>query len=80
MTDGQKRSDVEERLDVNPKVGRVLIFQHRSLLHSGDVVKAGTKLTMRTDLMYSIVKQDQPRKRRGLEEELESSVDSRLSI
>jgi hypothetical protein len=32
--------------------GRVLIFQHRRLLHSGDDVKAGIKYTMRSDLMY----------------------------
>ena len=33
----------EHRLDVNPKAGRVLIFQHKGLLHSGDDVKAGVK-------------------------------------
>lgn len=41
-----------ERLDVIPKCGRVLIFQHRALVHSGDDVVRGTKLTMRTDIMY----------------------------
>ena len=40
------------RLDVDPKAGRVLIFQHRSLMHSGDDVTAGIKYTMRSDLMY----------------------------
>lgn len=40
------------KLDVEPKTGRVLIFQHRNLLHSGADVTAGIKLTMRTDLMY----------------------------
>jgi hypothetical protein len=39
-------------LDVDPKAGRVLIFQHRRLLHSGDTVSAGIKYTMRSDLMY----------------------------
>ncbi|KAI9732691.1 MAG: hypothetical protein M1818_007425 [Claussenomyces sp. TS43310] len=39
-------------LDVNPKSGRVLIFQQRRLLHSGAEVFAGFKYTMRTDLMY----------------------------
>ena len=39
-------------LDVVPKVGRVLIFQHKGLVHSGADVVSGTKLTMRTDLMY----------------------------
>jgi hypothetical protein len=28
------------------------MFQHRNLLHSGDDVVRGLKLTMRTDLMY----------------------------
>jgi hypothetical protein len=40
-------------LDVRPKVGRILIFQHQSLLHSGDDVVAGTKYTLRTDVMYA---------------------------
>lgn len=34
---------------------RVLIFQQRDLLHSVDEVTAGTKLTMRTDVMYKKV-------------------------
>lgn len=33
-----------KRMDVDPKVGRVLIFQHQKLQHSGDDVKAGIKL------------------------------------
>ncbi|KAK4121371.1 hypothetical protein N657DRAFT_552043, partial [Parathielavia appendiculata] len=45
-------SDEKRRIDINPKAGRVLIFQHRRLLHSGDDVLAGTKFTMRTDIMY----------------------------
>ena len=44
--------NMQRRLDVHPKTGRVLIFQHMELLHSGNDVLAGTKLTMRTDLMY----------------------------
>ena len=44
--------DSEERMDVDPKAGRVLIFQQRQLLHSGDDVVAGVKYTMRSDLMY----------------------------
>jgi 2OG-Fe(II) oxygenase superfamily len=42
----------DEKMDVNPKAGRVLIFQHRGLYHSGDDVIRGTKYTMRTDIMY----------------------------
>lgn len=45
---------MRERIDVVPKCGRVLMFQHRNILHSGDDVLGGTKLTMRTDLMYTI--------------------------
>lgn len=45
-------SDEKRKLDVNPKAGRVLIFQHRRLYHSGDDVKEGIKYTMRTDIMY----------------------------
>ncbi|KAI1491160.1 hypothetical protein F5X96DRAFT_489913 [Biscogniauxia mediterranea] len=44
--------DGRRRLDVDPKAGRVLIFQHMRLEHSGDEVKAGTKYTVRTDIMY----------------------------
>jgi hypothetical protein len=43
------------RLDVVPKGGRVLLFQHRNLLHSGDDVISGTKYTMRTDIMFEVV-------------------------
>ncbi|KAF2820186.1 oxidoreductase domain-containing protein [Ophiobolus disseminans] len=46
--------NMQERIDVVPKCGRVLMFQHRDLLHSGDDVVSGTKLTMRTDLMYAM--------------------------
>jgi hypothetical protein len=42
------------RIDVTPKVGRVLLFQHRLMIHSGDDVVRGTKLTLRTDIMYAI--------------------------
>jgi len=43
----------EAYIDVAPKIGRVLLFQHRGLLHSGADVLSGTKLTMRTDVMYA---------------------------
>ncbi|GME36678.1 hypothetical protein GTA08_BOTSDO02214 [Neofusicoccum parvum] len=42
-----------KRVDVVPKVGRVLLFQHRNMMHSGDDVVAGVKYTMRTDVMYT---------------------------
>jgi hypothetical protein len=44
--------DESRKIDVDPKAGRVLIFQHSRLRHSGDDVKAGTKYTVRTDIMY----------------------------
>lgn len=50
--------DQKRRLDVHPKAGRVLIFQHSHLLHSGDDVKAGVKYTMRTDMLYEYVKDE----------------------
>lgn len=44
--------DMKAQIDVFPRVGRVLIFQHRALLHAGADVQAGVKYTMRTDLMF----------------------------
>lgn len=44
----------ERSLEVMPRTGRVLLFQHRDLVHSGADVVQGTKYTMRTDLMYSL--------------------------
>ena len=46
--------DEGKRYDVDAKMGRVLIFQHRGLVHSGEEVKEGEKFTMRTDLMYEL--------------------------
>jgi len=43
---------MREKLDVEPKIGRILLFQQRNLLHSGEEVESGVKFTMRTDLMY----------------------------
>ncbi|KAI5805977.1 hypothetical protein EDC01DRAFT_591287, partial [Geopyxis carbonaria] len=46
-----------EWVDVEPRVGRVLVFQQRGLLHSGEPVGAveegREKYTVRTDVMYS---------------------------
>jgi hypothetical protein len=42
----------EMRLDVQPKMGSVLIFQQKWLYHAGSEVHKGIKLTMRTELMY----------------------------
>ncbi|KAF6747548.1 hypothetical protein DFP72DRAFT_605695 [Ephemerocybe angulata] len=38
--------------DVEPKKGRVLIFQQRGLWHSGEDVTKGTKYTLRSDFMF----------------------------
>lgn len=46
--------DMDHSLYIEPKCGRVLLFQQRDLLHSGDDVTKGTKYTMRTDVMYSL--------------------------
>ena len=40
--------DEKRRVDVDPKAGRVLIFEHDGLYHCGDDVEQGVKLTMRT--------------------------------
>lgn len=42
-------------LDVEPKLGQVLIFQQRMLVHSGEPVTEGVKFTLRTDLMFEKV-------------------------
>ncbi|KAI0971613.1 oxidoreductase domain-containing protein [Xylaria arbuscula] len=46
--------DDSRRIDVDPKAGRVLIFQHSRLRHCGADVEAGTKYTVRTDIMYKM--------------------------
>lgn len=48
--------DMRAQIDVFPRAGRVLIFQHRALLHSGADVLTGVKYTMRTDLMFERVR------------------------
>ena len=51
--------------DVYPRVGRVLIFQHRNLMHSGAEVESGLKLTLRTDLMFKKRKELLPEEERA---------------
>ena len=46
--------NMKREYDVRPQAGRILLFQHRNLLHSGDDVVRGVKYTMRTDLMYAL--------------------------
>lgn len=47
-------ANMQKRVDVVPKVGRVLLFQHRLMIHSGDDVVRGQKFTLRTDIMYRV--------------------------
>jgi hypothetical protein len=64
--DGTKRrkarpgEKLRKFVDVVPRVGRALIFEQRGLVHSGEDVKGGMKLTVRTDLMYEACAQDEP--------------------
>lgn len=46
--------DHTRRVDVHPRAGRVLLFQHKGLYHSGDDVVEGTKYTMRSDILYEL--------------------------
>lgn len=52
-------NDGIRKTDVNPKAGRALIFQQRSLDHAGDDVVKGTKYTMRTEIMYELIREEQ---------------------
>lgn len=45
---------------VEPKVGRVLVFQQKGIQHEGSELSEGVKYTMRTDIMYKpIFKEDE---------------------
>ncbi|KAF2657633.1 hypothetical protein K491DRAFT_594626 [Lophiostoma macrostomum CBS 122681] len=46
--------DMESKLDIAPKTGRLLLFEQEHLLHSGQQVSKGVKYAMRTDLMYGL--------------------------
>jgi hypothetical protein len=39
-------------VDIESRTGRVLIFEHEGLMHSGEEVIKGVKYSLRTDLMY----------------------------
>ncbi|TFK72277.1 hypothetical protein BDN72DRAFT_876579 [Pluteus cervinus] len=41
-------------IDVNPKLGRVLVFQQRGIWHSGEEVTKGLKYTIRSDLLFRV--------------------------
>lgn len=59
---------------MNPKAGRVLIFQHRRLFHSGDDVVKGTKYTMRTEIMYELIRRKEAEE--GEEKEQKATEDN----
>lgn len=42
----------EREVRIQPKFGRVLMFQHRDLLHPGQELGKGVNLTLRTDLLF----------------------------
>lgn len=42
----------EDKLDLDPKQGSVLVFQQRDMYHEGAEVRKGTKYTLRTDAIY----------------------------
>ncbi|XP_063437917.1 uncharacterized protein LOC134718955 isoform X2 [Mytilus trossulus] len=45
-------SHIDERVEVVPKTGSVLVFEH-PILHEGSELIAGRKYAIRTDVMYS---------------------------
>jgi len=45
--------------DVEPKKGRVLIFQQRGVYHSGEEVTKGVKYTLRTDFLFREIVDEQ---------------------
>jgi hypothetical protein len=52
--------DGKRRIDVNPKAGSVLIFQHEGLRHEGAEVISGVKYTVRSDVFYEWVVGSEP--------------------
>ncbi|KDR71620.1 hypothetical protein GALMADRAFT_143873 [Galerina marginata CBS 339.88] len=48
----------DKYVDIEPKKGRVLIFQQRGLYHSGEDVIKGVKYTLRSDFMYHVKNPD----------------------
>ncbi|KAG8998902.1 hypothetical protein FRB94_006612 [Tulasnella sp. JGI-2019a] len=54
------RNNPEKHLDVNPRAGRVLIFEQDGLLHAGEDVVHGTKITIRSEFMYRFTTLDVP--------------------
>ncbi|KAJ7695366.1 hypothetical protein B0H17DRAFT_1008429 [Mycena rosella] len=49
------KSTLEAYADVEAVPGRVLVFQHAELLHTGEEVTDGVKCTVRSDILYERV-------------------------
>ncbi|KAI5809065.1 hypothetical protein DFH27DRAFT_250101 [Peziza echinospora] len=49
------REEEGVEVDVRAMAGRVLIFQQADILHSGQLVKSGEKVTVRSDIMYKVI-------------------------
>lgn len=49
---GHGSEQTRKFIDIEPKLGRVLIFQQRGLLHSGQEITKGVKYAMRSDFMF----------------------------
>ena len=52
ISKGRRGGDKEAFVDIEPKMGRVLIFQQRGLFHSGEDVTKGVKYALRSDFMF----------------------------
>jgi len=50
----KKQPGQKDHIDVEPRMGRALIFEQSGLLHSGEEVESGIKLTIRTEFMYKL--------------------------
>ncbi|KAF8445347.1 hypothetical protein BGX38DRAFT_1330990 [Terfezia claveryi] len=49
---GRTGKDHSTRIDVEARQGRVLIFQQRDLIHTGEKVRDGEKITVRSEFMF----------------------------
>ncbi|KAJ7633283.1 hypothetical protein FB45DRAFT_524452 [Roridomyces roridus] len=56
----KRRTDKKAYADVESIPGRVLVFQHAELLHTGEEVTGGVKCTVRSDILYERVGEPVP--------------------
>lgn len=54
----RRQAGERDYIDVEPRTGRALIFEQASLLHSGEEVTEGMKLTIRTDFLYKRIPEE----------------------